>query len=1069
LSDITFLEIMEYYPEHNRSVYEDLKNACQHGCQSGCVIPFVGAGLSVFCGYQGWPDVLKQLANYVYDSGKRANIEAMIEDGELLQAAQKIQENYPLILKELRKKIDYDKIKSCGSNKLYASAAYALPYLFQGSPVITTNFDRVLEEVYDRLHKKFGKIITPYEPDLLVQSRQNNPHCLFKLHGDIGPDIHDIDRLIFTQTQYDRAYASDGPLMQELPQWFQSKKLLFLGCSLAKDKTMDVLQQVMSKNPGLDHYAILACAPEDISRRCIEMGKWGISAIYYPDGRHEAVRVILERLLEEVNPGAYEELCRSATRSVSASPSVNRFMYDADFIEFIGRKQEFDQLQEFCQSAGQISWWAVVGPGGMGKSRLIYEFTNVKKAEGWKICWLEHSEYEKLSKWTPPVDRCIVVADDVQAYLQAIGSWIISISGRKRSEKLRIILLERDGKDLSSARWAELMQSECPYDDTVSSKCYCSDFLHLEPLQDDELKAIMMDYAKASEKPLPHSEYADRLLRTLKKIDGDLQRPMYALAVADAWCSGQDPARWSKEQVLDALVVRELRFYYGRLRSLSTERISKETCTELENLLAQSSVAPFLPLDQIANDKYIRLHKRADKLDLSFHELLRQIGIVHTVQIQRKDGEAGNFVMQKDVMEAVVLDCPDLIKEYLVLRQSLKKNQWDLLFPEDWDNDPMQLFFFRRILIDYPEKLEENKRFWQAFFAGDPESEFCAWMYGDLLIGVTVQVPQMIKQAVERQEKLLSRFCDSEEIAVSYAKGLVNLTTKQTLEDLAESVNKLRELREQFPASEEIAASYAKGLVKLTVEQGLEDRVESVGKLRELREQFPASEGIALEYAKGLVKLTVEQGVEDLEESVDKLQELREQFPASEGVAEAYAYGLFNLTVEQGLEDRAESVDKLQELREQFLASEGIAVSYANGLVNLTVEQELEDRAESVGKLRELREQFPASEVIAEVYAKGLVNLSLGQTDKRDILESVRLANRLRLKYPQNTEIQLSYAQTLFNLTLKQETEDLHQTVAQLREFLVANPEANQGFQDALDSYLNEHPDHMERYVSLRI
>lgn len=109
------------------------------------------------------------------------------------------------------------------------------------------------------------------------------------------------------------------------------------------------------------------------------------------------------------------------------------------------------------------------------------------------------------------------------------------------------------------------------------------------------------------------------------------------------------------------------------------------------------------------------------------------------------------------------------------------------------------------------------------------------------------------------------------------------------------------------------------------------------------------------------------------------------------------------------------------------------------------------------------------SEGVALEYANGLVNLSLWQTDKRDIMESVRQANKLRLKYPPNTEIQLSYAQTLFNLTLKQESEDLHQTVAQLREFLVANPEANQGFQDALDQYLNEHPDHMERYVSLRI
>lgn len=621
---------------------------------------------------------------------------------------------------------------------------------------------------------------------------------------------------------------------------------------------MDVLQQVMSKNSGLDHYAILACAPEDISRRCIEMGKWGISAIYYPDGRHEAVRVILERLLEEVNPSAYEELCRSATRSVSASPSVNRFMYDADFIAFIGRKQEFDQLQEFCQSAGQISWWAVVGPGGMGKSRLIYEFTNAKKAEGWKICWLEHSEYEKLSQWTPPVDRCIVVADDVQAYLQAIGSWIISISGRKRSEKLRIILLERDGKDLSSARWAELMQSECPYDDTVSSKCYCSDFLHLEPLQDDELKAIMMDYAKASEKPLPHSEYADRLLRTLKKIDGDLQRPMYALAVADAWCSGQDPARWSKEQVLDALVVRELQFYYGRLRSLSTERISKEMRAELENLLAQSSVAPFLPLDQIANDKYARLRKRADKLDLSFPELLRQIGIVHNVQILIRDSESGNPVMQKDVMEAVVLDCPDLIKEYLVLRQSLNKNQWELLFPEDWDNDPMQLFFLRRILIDYPEKLEENKRFWAAFFAGDPESEHFAQNYGDLLFGVTAQVPQMIKQAVERQEKPLNRFCDSEEIAYAYANGLFNLIWEQALEDRAESVGKLRELREQFPASEEIAVSYANGLVNLSLWQtDKRDIMESVRQANKLRLKYPQNTEIQLSYAHTLFNLTL--------------------------------------------------------------------------------------------------------------------------------------------------------------------------------------------------------------------
>ena len=1067
LDRMTFSEIMEFYPKHNQSVYNELKNACQHRN----IIPFVGAGMSVFCGYKGWPNVLKELAGYVYDSSMRASIETMIEDGELLQAAEKIRNNYPLMLKVLQKLIDYDKIKNCDQDKLYASAAYVLPYLFNSNMVMTTNFDRVLEEVYDRCHTKFGKIITPYEPDLLTQSRQNNSHCLFKLHGDIGPEIHDIERLVFTQTQYDKAYANDGPLMQELPQWFQSKKLLFLGCSLAKDKTMDVLQQVTSKNPGLDHYAILACSPNDIAKRCVEMGNWGVSAIFYPDGRHEAVRVILERLLEDINHSAYEELCSYTKKSVSTFKTTNRFMYDSDYIAFVGRKQELAQLQGFCQDTQQISWWAVVGPGGMGKSRLIYEFTNAQKADGWKIYWLKHSDYDNLSHWIPSVDRCIIVADDVQAHLQAIGNWIISISARQRSEKLRIILLERDGKNLNSAKWAELLQSKSPYDDTISSKCYCSDFLNLVPMSDDELKDIMMDFAEVSAKPLVDSGHADRLLGTLKKIDGDLQRPIYALAITDAWCSGKDPTRWSKEQILDALVKRELEFYYNRLHSLSSDNITKTMCSELENVLARSCIAPFLPLDQIGDDEYPKLHKRADKLDLTFHELLRQIGIVHKIEvhIQIQNDESEKSVTQRGIIEAIVLDCPDLIKEYLVLRQAFDKKQLDLLLPKDWDNDPMQLLFLRRILVDYPEKLGGNDPFWTAFFAGDPQMEFFAQIYGDLLFGTTVQLPKMEKQALERLEKLHYHFHDSEDVAVEYAGGLVNLSAKQAMEDCAHSVDQLRLLYEQFPTNEELAIPYAKGLVNLSAEQTLDDCAHSVDQLKLLHKQSPTSEELAILYAKGVFNLSAEQTLDDCAHSVDHLRLLYEQLPTSEGLAAEYASGLVNLTAKQAMEDCAHSVDHLRLLYEQFPTSEEFAIPYAKGLFNLSVDQTLEDYAHSVDQLRLLYEQFPTSEELAIPYAKGLVNLSCKQTKEVDSQENTRQAKKLLLKHPQNTEIQLSYAQTLFNLTLRQESETLRQTVARLREFLLIYPDANQGFQDALDTYLNEHPDHTEHYAALRV
>jgi len=1028
LDSITFSEIMEFYPNHNESVYEELKETCH----SGCIIPFVGAGLSVFCGYQGWSDVLKELVKYIYDRDIQADIEKMISDGELLQAAQGIHDHYPRMLKELQKIIDYDKIKNCDDNKLYASAAYVLPYLFDRNFVMTTNFDRVLEEVYDKCHIKFGNIITPNNPDLLTQSRQSNPHCLFKLHGDIGPEIHDIGQLIITQTQYDKAYTNNGPLMQELSQWFQSKRLLFLGCSLAKDRTMEVLQQVTSKNPGLNHYAILECRPDDISQRCIEMGDLGISAIYYPYEKHEAVRIILERLLEDINYAAYEELNRYTQKSVSVPKSANRFMYNSDYVAFVGRGKELVQLQEFCQAPEQISWWAVTGPGGIGKSRLIYEFTNTQKADGWKICWLKHSDYDNLIHWTLPVDRCIVVADDVQAHLQAIGNWIVSVSARLRSEKLRIILLERDGRNLNSAKWAELLQSDFPYDDTISSICYCSDFLNLAPLSDDELKAIMTDFAKASAKPLTNSEHADWLLQTLKKIDGELQRPIYALAITDAWCSGKDPVHWNKEQVLDALLTHELKFYYERLRSLSTDKISKETRSELENLLARSCTIPFLPLDQITDDDCPKLCKRAEKLEMSFHELLRQIGIVHKVEvIYIKNDQSENQVTQKDFIEAVILDCPDLVKEYLVLRQAFNRNKLNLLFPEDWDNSPMQLFFLLQVLLDYPEMLDGKSQFWATFFAGNPKTESVAQLYGNLLFNTTVQLPKMAKHTIDWLEKLHNIFHTNEDIAVLYAMGLVNLVTEQTLEECTHSVDKLRMLHEQFPISKDLAIKYAKGLFNLSAKQTLEECTHCIDKLGLLHKQFPTSEELTVMYAMGLYNLASMQTLEERAHSVDKLRMLHEQFHTNEELAAVYAKGLFNLSIKQALEERAHSVDKLRLLHEQFSTSELLAVEYAKSLVNLSVEQTLEERAHSVDKQSMLHEQFLTSEKLTVMYAMGLGNLAAEQTLEERV-HSIDKQSMLHEQFPTSERLAVVYATGLFSLAIEQTMEESAHSVDKL-------------------------------------
>ncbi len=1093
MGSITFAEIMEFYPEHNNSVFEDLKK----DYQQGSLIPFVGAGLSVFCGYLQWPKVLERLAGFLYDKDAKAKdikvkVQKMIADGELLQAAQTIYDHYPRMLKQLQKIIDYDNIKKCDAGKLYASATYVLPYLFRENLVMTTNFDRVLEEVYDRCHAKFGKVVSPCEPDILAQIRQSNPHCLFKLHGDIGPEIHDIEKLVFTQKQYDEAYDANGSLMLELSQWFQHKRLLFLGCSLMLDRTMEVLQQVAAQNTGVEHYAILACRPEDIGERCKELGKLGISAIYYPEDRHEAVRVLLERLLEETDHNAYEKLNQYAKKHIPATKMESRFMYDSEYFDFIGRESELEELQGFCQDSRLISWWAVTGAGGMGKSRLIYEFVKEQKKDGWEIVWLNRDFYTKLLDWTPPVDRCILVADDVQSYFQTVGEWFVSVSSRPRSEKLRIILLEREGKNLNSSKWAEMMQLDFPYDDTIQSLCYRSDFLQLEPLSENELKAIMMNFSVAYGKPLASGEQADRLLKTLRKVDSTLRRPIYALAIVDAWCDGKDPTRWDKEKILDELTNRELKFYYERLRNLSSDKISKELRSEFENLLARSCLMQVLPLDYITDKEYPKLHNRADKLDMDFFELLRTMGIIHEANIYIfMVNEDGTEKEQEGLIEVVTLDCPDLVKEYLVLRQAFDKGKMELLFPEDWVNAPQQLRFLSRVILDYPEKLEGKSNFWKEIFEGNPKSDFSAWIYSNLLLAVTVQFPELGEKTVKRLEELSGQFRENARIAAVYAKGLYDLSVEQPLKEGRQSIDKLKALYEEYEGNEEVAIAYAVGLYELTEKQPLVEREQSVSKLKVLYKQYGSNKEALFTYANGLVNLTAEQPLEEREQSVARLAVLHERYKDNEDVALAYASGLCNLVLIQPLKEGGQSMDKLRTLHEQYDSNEKLAVVYASGLCNLMIEQSLKEGGQSMDELRSLHEQYDSNEKITIAYGNGLYNLSFKQP-LNECEQSVAKLKVLHEQYDSNEHITIAYVKALHNLSLKQPLKEGEQSIAKLRtlhkqydrnkeietlyanalelwEFRLKHADENEEIQFMLDHYYDEPSNYAGNYHPVRL
>src|SRR5262245_64674884 len=73
---------------------------------------------------------------------------------------------------------------------------------------------------------------------------------------------------------------------------------------------------------------------------------------------------------------------------------------------FVGRDAEVEQLRRAQQlaSAGHGQVAAIVGEAGVGKSRLVYEFTHSHRIEGWLVLESASVSYGKATGYLPVVD-----------------------------------------------------------------------------------------------------------------------------------------------------------------------------------------------------------------------------------------------------------------------------------------------------------------------------------------------------------------------------------------------------------------------------------------------------------------------------------------------------------------------------------------------------------------------------------------------------------------------------------------------------------------------------------------
>jgi hypothetical protein len=170
--------------------------------------------------------------------------------------------------------------------------------------LITTNYDRLLEQVYDT---GGASRVQVFNGSTAMTLPDPTKVTLIKIHGDFADPAH----CILGKAQYDAAYGGAAldlqrPVPKILARYYCNNSLLFLGCNLRNDRTLQVFQA--TKAAAGDallplHFSIEQAPAQlaDLTGRNAELSRLGITAIWYPEHQYDFVHDILRLAKSELN------------------------------------------------------------------------------------------------------------------------------------------------------------------------------------------------------------------------------------------------------------------------------------------------------------------------------------------------------------------------------------------------------------------------------------------------------------------------------------------------------------------------------------------------------------------------------------------------------------------------------------------------------------------------------------------------------------------------------------------------------------------------------------------------
>ena len=304
-----------------------------------------------------------------------------------------------------------------------------------GDMITTTNYDLLIERSVNASAVSYS---SPAEILSVIRSEQDNK--VIHLHGVFDRD-NGMDDIVADDPQYQGILADSGA--QFIQNLIGTHTIMIVGCGGTVDDpnlsgfmnflveklgVTDIPYFYLMKNgdtvPSLPQNAVPISYGDDYSDLPVFLSEMACMRMRKRVGSSKLI---------SVNPYA------SGSASVSA---FARMHFSSGFSQFVGRTDDISELNHFLDQGAHISWWSVVGEGGIGKSRLILEWLRNMPAH-W-FGFFTRKDAEEAERFIPFTDTVVVfdyVLGNAHECAETLSVYLRSFS--TSPYKLRVLFCER--------------------------------------------------------------------------------------------------------------------------------------------------------------------------------------------------------------------------------------------------------------------------------------------------------------------------------------------------------------------------------------------------------------------------------------------------------------------------------------------------------------------------------------------------------------------------------------------------------------------------------------------------